>query len=178
MTNMRYGQPLLNSSTKSNCRQLPGFNSTPSPVLLRPPCPPSPRASPSTPATSQGNKKRPAIQNVDLADLVRKGGATGLSKVVDNCLILFWQEISELNVLNMIWSASSWRWTRPPCLTTWEARAWRKQRPKARRRSWSRWLSGFTSKLTLFPMIELTFCTVHHKLSKYLKWSSDNNALN
>jgi len=74
-------QPLLNSSTKSNCRQLPGFNSMPSPVLLRPPCPPSPRASPSTPATSQGSKKRPVIQNVDLADLVRKGGATGLSKV-------------------------------------------------------------------------------------------------
>ena len=81
-------QPLLYSSPKSNAPQLPGFNFIPSPVLPRPPCPPSPRASTSTQATPQGNKKRPTIQNVDLANLVRKGGATGLSKVVNICLIL------------------------------------------------------------------------------------------
>ena len=79
-------QPQLYSSPKSNAPQMPASsNQMPSPVMPKPPCPPSaPRASPSTPATPQGNKKRPTIQNVDLADLVKKGGTTGLSKVAGN----------------------------------------------------------------------------------------------
>ena len=74
-------QPLPHASPKPNA---PGLKPMPSPVLPRPPCPPSPRTLPSSPATPQGSKKRPTIQNVDLANLVKNGGATGLSKVVNN----------------------------------------------------------------------------------------------
>ena len=79
-------QPLTCASPK-HASQLPVVRSSmPSPVLLRPTCPRNVLSSLPSPSPPQGGKRRPAaIQNIDLAHLVMKDGAAGLSKVINTC---------------------------------------------------------------------------------------------
>jgi len=75
-------QPLPGSSLKLKASQLPCRSIKPNLVPPRPTCPSSSLPSlPSTPGTPQSVKKRPAIQEIDIVNLVRTSGVAGLTKV-------------------------------------------------------------------------------------------------
>merc|ERR1712013_367710 len=75
-------QPLPGSALKLKASQLQCRSTMPSPTQAWPSCPSSSLpSSPSTPGTPQSAKKRPAIQEIDLASLVRTSGVAGLTKV-------------------------------------------------------------------------------------------------
>ena len=77
-------QPLPGSSLKLKASQLQCRSTMPSPTQARPTCPSSSLlSSPSTPGTPQSAKKRPAIQEMDIASLVRTSGVAGLTKVMN-----------------------------------------------------------------------------------------------
>ena len=77
-------QLLPGSSLKLKASQLPCRSTMPSPTQARPTCPSSSLlSSPSTPGTPQSAKKRPAIQEMDIASLVRTSGVAGLTKVMN-----------------------------------------------------------------------------------------------
>ena len=67
-------QPLPGSSLKLKASQLQCRSTMPSPTQARPTCPSSSLpSSPSTPGTPQSTKKRPAIQEIDIVNLLRQG---------------------------------------------------------------------------------------------------------
>ena len=67
-------QPLPGSSLKLKASQLPCRSIKPNLVPPRPTCPSSSLpSSPSTPGTPQSAKKRPAIQEIDIVNLLRQG---------------------------------------------------------------------------------------------------------
>merc|ERR1719192_1071990 len=75
-------QPLPGSSLKLKASQLPCRSTMTSPTQTRPTCPSSSLlSSPSTLGTPQSAKKRPAIQEIDIVNLVRTSGVAGLTKV-------------------------------------------------------------------------------------------------
>ena len=77
-------QPLPGSSLKLKASQLPCRSIKPNLVPPRPTCPSSSLPSlPSTPGTPQSAKKRPAIQEIDIVNLVRTSGVAGLTKVIN-----------------------------------------------------------------------------------------------
>ena len=88
-------QLLPGSSLKLKASQLPCQSIKPNLVPPRPTCPSSSLPSlPSTPGTPQSVKKRPAIQEIDIVNLVRTSGVAGLTKVMNiklsrslNCLV-------------------------------------------------------------------------------------------